>query len=295
MRHSLCTSLLFVTLIAPPFLPARLEAATTLTAQQVLALIEQHADGPWKGATVDTIKAGDPNTPVTGIATTFTDTFDVLQRAAKAGANLVISHEPSFYNHLDDPKLVAHDPVHQAKLAFIQDHHMVVFRFHDHWHHPHMKPDGIMEGMIAALGWKQYQVAGNEMLFNVPETSLDALAASVASKLKIRTLRVVGDPAMKVQHLAFLPGAAGAESQIPALGRPEVQVLLVGEAREWETVEYARDAVAEHRPKALIILGHDVSEEAGMDNCAKWLKTFLPISLPVAYIPAGEPFWQPAR
>ncbi len=73
-----------------------------------------------------------------------------------------------------------------------------------------------------------------------------------------------------------------------------MEVLVVGEAREWETVEYARDAAAQHRPKALIIMGHDVSEEAGMDYCATWLKEFLP-GIPVTFVPAGEPFWRPRQ
>jgi hypothetical protein len=42
----------------------------------------------------------------------------------------------------------------------------------------------------------------------------------------------------------------------------------------------------------MIILGHAISEEAGMNNCAKWLKTFV-TEVPVEFIPAGEPFWSP--
>jgi len=58
-----------------------------------------------------------------------------------------------------------------------------------------------------------------------------------------------------------------------------VEVLLVGETREWETVEYAADAASEGRKKALIVIGHVPSEQAGMEECARWLKTF------VKYVP----------
>ena len=76
--------------------------------------------------------------------------------------------------------------------------------------------------------------------------------------------------------------------------RDDVQALIVGEAPEWEAVEYARDATAEARagvgkPKALIVLGHEPSEEAGMQNCATWLKTKLP-GMRIDFIPAGSPF-----
>jgi putative NIF3 family GTP cyclohydrolase 1 type 2 len=69
-------------------------------------------------------------------------------------------------------------------------------------------------------------------------------------------------------------------------------VLVVGEQREWEGVEYAQDTVAAGHKKGLIILGHAISEDPGMDECARWLKTFI-TEVPIEFIPAGEPFWRP--
>ncbi len=76
------------------------------------------------------------------------------------------------------------------------------------------------------------------------------------------------------------------------LRRDDVEVLLAGESLEWETVEYVRDAIAAGKPKALILLGHVNSEEAGMEYCARWLKAFVP-ETPVEFIPARDPFWSP--
>jgi hypothetical protein len=39
--------------------------------------------------------------------------------------------------------------------------------------------------------------------------------------------------------------------------------------REWETVEYAADAVTESKKKALIVIGHIPSEQPGMEECAR--------------------------
>src|SRR5437764_10306763 len=75
-----------------------------LTAAVIIERIQKHVGVPWRAATVDTIKAGAPDTPVAGIATTFMATFDVLQRAAASRKNLVITHEPTFYNHEDQTK-----------------------------------------------------------------------------------------------------------------------------------------------------------------------------------------------
>ena len=76
-------------------------AADSLTAAQVIERIQKNVGVAWHEPTVDTFKAGDPNTRVTGIVTTFAATLDVLQRASASGKNLIISHEPTFYNHLD--------------------------------------------------------------------------------------------------------------------------------------------------------------------------------------------------
>jgi putative NIF3 family GTP cyclohydrolase 1 type 2 len=262
-----------------------------LTAREVVQRIQEHVGVPWQKETVDTFKAGDPDTKVTGIAVTMMATFDVLQRAAASGANLVITHEPTFYNHLDDLNEIPqkeNDPVLAEKLAFIKEHHLVVWRFHDHWHR--RTPDGIEAGMTHALDWEAFQDKQNQYLFTLPETTLDKLAANLKTRLKLHTMRVVGDPQMKVTRVALSPGAAGMQREIGALEKPDVQLLITGESREWETVEYAADAVSEKKNKALIILGHIPSEQAGMEECTRWLKTFVS-EVPVTFVPAAQPFW----
>ena len=72
-----------------------------LTARQVIERIQQHVGVEWRKNTVDTFKAGNPDATVTGIAVTMMATLDVVQRAAKAGKNMVITHEPTFYTHQD--------------------------------------------------------------------------------------------------------------------------------------------------------------------------------------------------
>ena len=185
------------------------------------------------------------------------------------------------------------DRVFLQKKALIEKHKMVIWRFHDHWHARGANPDGILEGMTAALGWKKYQDPHDPKHFVLPEARLDALAGDIQRRLGIRTLRVVGKPEMKVRQIGLLPGASGRERQIAMLEKKNVEILVAGEASEWETVEYVRDAAAEGRRKGLILLGHEPSEEAGMKYCAAWLKTFIP-EVPIEFIQAGEPFWRPA-
>jgi putative NIF3 family GTP cyclohydrolase 1 type 2 len=265
-----------------------------ITAAQVIERIQAKVGVPWSKETVDTFKSGDPNTPVTGIAVTMMATFDVLQRAAASGHNLIITHEPTFYSHEDDPKDLPqyeNDAVLAEKRKFIANHGLVVWRFHDHWHA--RKPDGIESGMVHALGWEKFQDQANQYLFSIPETTLQQLAEEVGHKLRIKTLRVVGNPTAKIKRLALSPGAAGFANETSALEMADVQTLILGETREWETVEYVADAVSEGKQKALIILGHIPSEQPGMEECTRWLKTFVG-EIPVDFIPARDPFWAPA-
>ena len=288
-------TLAYATLLAGTtlLLPARARAQVErLTAREVVARIKANIGVPWAEQTVDTFKDGDPETQVTGIAVTMMATLDVLQRAAAGGANLVISHEPTFYSHLDqlEPFEQANDAVTAAKRAFIRDKKLVIVRMHDHWHR--RKPDGIETGMIRALGWERYQRPESEFLFTMPATTLNDLAASIRSRLGAATLRVVGDPTMRVTKVGFAPGAAGFPAHLLALRRDDVEALVIGETREWETVEYVDDAVAAGMRKALIIVGHIPSEQAGMQELAKWLEPLVK-GTPVTFIAAKEPFWSP--
>lgn len=261
------------------------------TAREVIDRIKSNVGVPWREQTVDTIKAGDAETPVTGIATTMMATFDVLRRAAAERKNLVITHEPTFYSHLDktDTFETEKDPVWADKEKFIREHKMVVWRFHDHWHM--RRPDGILQGVLRSLGWeKQYNA--ETRLVTVPETTVASLAGYVQKKLGAKVLRVVGDRDMKVTSVALQPGAGGSAGHRRALQRKEVEVLLIGEVPEWETIEYVADAAAQGKRKALFLIGHIPSEQPGMENCAEWLKTFIK-DVPVGFVPTIEPFWTP--
>jgi len=262
------------------------------TASDVIERIKQHVGVAWQAETVDTFKAGNPDTPVTGIAVTMMATMDVLERAAAAGKNLIITHEPTFYNHLDRLDALEEkesDPVLAEKLAFIEQHKLVIWRFHDHWHM--RMPDGIEAGMAHVLGWEKFQSLENQYLYEVPETTLEKLSVELRRALDIHVLRVVGDPKLKVKKIALVPGASGLRKETRALEMKDVEVLVTGEPREWETVEYVADAVTQGKHKALIILSHIPSEQAGMEECTRWLKTFVS-EVPVEFVPAKDPFWK---
>lgn len=256
-----------------------------MTAREIVLRIQQRlaAQGiAWRAETRDTFKAGNPDTGVRGIATTGMATFDVLRRAAAAGRNFVVTHEPTFYNDKDLTAGLEADPTYIAKQRFIAASDLVVWRFHDHAHA--MKPDPLIAGSARALGWTQYASPTDPRVFIVPPTSLKALATDVARRLNDRGIRVVGDPDMKVSRVALGPGYG-----IPTL-TAAVDVVIGGEIGEsGGNAEYALDASAAGQSRGMIVLGHLMSEDHGMQEVAEWLRTFVP-DVPIQFIPAGEPF-----
>ncbi len=76
-------------------------AAAGVSAQEIGDRVKKNIGVEWAGDDVDTFKAGDPSTIVTGVVTTSMATLDVLQKAVQAGANLVITAAPTFYSRAD--------------------------------------------------------------------------------------------------------------------------------------------------------------------------------------------------
>jgi len=257
-----------------------------MTVQQAIDRIMSGIPGERLERTVDTVKAGNPGRRLTGIVTTFMATRAVLARAAELGANLVITHEPAYYNHLDETDWLAGDPVYESKKRFIEANKLVVWRFHDYWHRH--QPDGILTGLVRKLGWKKYQCGEGSRHFKLPRMTLRGLAETARKALGIKHVRIAGDPEMPCSAVALGLGYSGGREQMTDLRRDDVDVVICGESAEWETCEYVRDASFENRRKGLVILGHCDSEESGMEYLAEWLKDRLP-GIPVQHVPAGNP------
>jgi putative NIF3 family GTP cyclohydrolase 1 type 2 len=259
-----------------------------MSVSDVIDRIKRSLGVDWKPDSVDGIKAGDPAVAVTGIVTTSLPSMAVLQQAAKAGANLVIASQPVFYSRKETPDDAA-DPVLAAKLAFIAKHHLVVFRLRDHWRL--RRPDPVAQGLGDALGWAKYQLAEDASRYDIPAVTLATLVTQAKQRLGAGGgIRVIGDPQGRVQKAALLPGSTPLASALQTL--PHVDVVVAGEVREWESVEYARDAVDSGQTKALVLVGRIVSEEPGMRVCADWLRTLVP-EAPVRHVAAGDPYWRP--
>ena len=260
-----------------------------MNAGEVVDRIKKNLGGPWRDTTYrDTYKYGGPDTTVTGIATTVFVTLDVIQRASAAGLNMIIPHEDTFWNDRDDVSLVSGDPLYTTKVDLMRKNNIVVFRIHDHMHS--QRPDFTYVGSARLLGLEsKYETAPHSHRFVIPETTLGALAKIVKRRSGAQALRIVGHPNAKVSRVQLGVGYA-----TPAANNADVDVVISGEQQEadgaFDSPEYVLDAATLGIAKGWIMLGHAISEEAGMLEMAQWIKGVIP-EVPVELVKAGEPFW----
>ena len=272
-------SILAIVLLLPLLLSA--QKNTPKNPEEVVALMKENVTCDWQTETVDVFKAGDPQSNLRGIAVCMFADVPTLQKAVELGCNFIITHEPVFYNHLDETENLQDNTVFNEKMDYIQKHKLVVFRYHDHIHAT--KPDGIYQGMIDQLNLESYALDGSLIHYKLPQQSVAEYGESLKKALGLETIRVIGNPEMKFTKMALMVGAPGGQRHISMLNRDDVEVLVAGEASEWETYLYANDAVNLGKNKAVIFLGHIKSEEAGMKYCTKWLKSFVS-GVPIHFI-----------
>lgn len=263
------------------------QASSGVTVQDVIGRVLGRATAEPVENTVDTIKVGEADRPVLGIVTTFMATTEVIRKTIGLRADLIITHEPIFYNHADESDWLERDAVYKHKLGLLKDHGITVWRYHDHVHR--IKPDTIFTGFYERLGWAERIDPADGRICHVPPTTLAELAGYCKKKLDVKAMRYVGDPGLPCARVGSMPGAWGGRKQIGFLMEGNIDVLVCGEVNEWETNEYVRDSQHTDKPVGLIVTGHQPSEEDGMQLHAEWLKTQYP-AIPVTHLPAGDPF-----
>ncbi|MDJ1500815.1 Nif3-like dinuclear metal center hexameric protein [Xanthocytophaga agilis] len=261
-------------------------SAKQLTVQEIMDLILKEGGLTPLSDTVDTLKAGRADQVVTGIVTTMFPTITIIEEAAKRKANFIIAHEPSFYNHKDDPAWVPNNMVVKQKQQLLEKHKIAIWRFHDYCHS--MKPDAVSYGVAKKANWLSYYKTGERML-TIPALSLKQLVQHLKTSLGIGHVRVIGNLDQSCSRIALLPGAWGGPRQVSTVESEKPDVLIVGELSEWETAEYIRDSRLMGSKIALIVLGHAVSEEPGMEWFAEWLQPKL-TGIKVTHLASGDPF-----
>jgi putative NIF3 family GTP cyclohydrolase 1 type 2 len=260
----------------------------TYSVKQVIDLIVKEVPGASFTTTVDQLRSGSMEQPVTGIVTTMFPTLEVIEKTAKAGANFIIAHETPFYNNQDETDWLQQDDAYRYKIELLNKYKIAIWRFHDYWH-AH-KPDGIIMGNLIKLGWEKYYDANSPRLLTLPTSmSIQAIVNLAKAKLGISTVRLVGKVSQQCRTIYLAFGYMDSKRQIAAIQEYKPDLILSGETREWETVERVRDGLLMGQKTSLLVLSHSVSEEAGMEYAAKWLQPKVP-GIKIMHIASTNPF-----
>ncbi|MEO2004628.1 MAG: Nif3-like dinuclear metal center hexameric protein [Candidatus Poribacteria bacterium] len=239
-------------------------------------------DGGWVDwdNTVDTIKIGDPNVELTGIAVGWMSYTESLRRAHDLGCNLFVCHEPTFYNHLDkDQKIFGHPGV-QAKKDMLDEMGMVVMRCHDLW--DQLLDIGIPDswGQFLGLGeaidgsgyYRAYDVTGETAL------SLARKVAGQTKRLGQDVVHLLGDGAAPVTRAVIGTGAITPYQHFIEEYGADVAICSDDGFTYWRDGAMAIDLGV-----PAIVVNHAVSEIYGLQLLAEHLDGALP-DVPVHFI-----------
>lgn len=251
-------------------------------------ILAYHPTLPEGQPTCDGFKSGDPLRECTGIVTSVQASVDVIRKTAQMGANLLIVHEPTFYSHMDPTDWLEDDEVFRQKRSLLEQHGIAVWRDHDHIH-AH-KPDGIMTGLAAELGWSDYleEDRGFHSNYLLPRTTARQIASQLKQALGLNAVRVIGNLDAPVTRVGMVGHIIGNEREVTQRIRTEdIDVAIGLEALDWTTNSYIRDAGQLGMNKALILGGHINTEELGMKWAVHWIRRLVP-EISVTFVPSTD-------
>ncbi|HUV38272.1 MAG TPA: Nif3-like dinuclear metal center hexameric protein [Planctomycetota bacterium] len=240
---------------------------------------------PWvdRSETVDRIIVGDPDKEVDRCLVTWMPSFAALREAARRNIELIICHEPTFWDHWD--KAPETKPRCAEKLRFIRDHGLVILRNHDCW--DGWPEVGIpwtwaeflgLEGKPAAEGPKGFQKR-----YDIKPVAFGAFAAEVARRTAAvgePVIQTVGDPKKPVSKIGIGTGCYCNVFTYVEMGC-DCCVVCDDGGWYWEGMQYAEDVGL-----PVIRVNHGTSEEAGMVSLTRYINEHVE-GLTAEHLPQG--------
>lgn len=235
--------------------------------------------------TVDTFKIGDPERELSRVALCFIATPEVIKEAAAWGAELLITHEPTFYDHFDN---MTDFPFTETKRELLLETGLALFRYHDR---PHTIEghDLFSEGFVDSLGWKGHFEDILTFILDEPLSPRE-IVEQLKDRLDARHTRIAGELDRPTRRVALLLGSRGGEWS-DFLRSDRADVAIGGELCEWAIAEAARDAAQMGIHKSVIAMGHAASERDGMKYITKLLRErFANNGIEFRYIESGDTY-----
>ena len=250
--------------------------------------IQEHLrqlNGGWLDVnnTVDTFKAGDPDTPVTGIGVGWMSYIWALQEAVRLKCNVFVTHEPTYYDHFDNcPDMLARPSV-ANKLRLIEEHGLLIIRCHDLW--DQMPDIGIPASWGEFLGFGDpISGAGYFRVYDASGRTAEDVARAVAKRtaaLGQDTVQLIGPGSRPVNRVAIGTGAITPFFSLVEDHHADLVICTDDGFTYWRDGAFAID-----NDIPVIVVNHAVSEEAGIANLARHLQEAFP-ETPVHHISQG--------
>ena len=235
-----------------------------------------------KGHTVDRIIAGREDKEVSKVATCMVITPDVLRQAEEWGADLIVTHEPTF--HKDDESMSGYLP-YEFKKEVLKRADITVCRWHDSPHYGNV--DLVSAALINRMDWKGTFDGKFTFIFDESITPLQ-IAKDIRDKINLKQPRIVGRRDGDVKKVTIQLGARGSGPYLAMLEN-DVDLALCGEFSEWYDAEPIRDMAQVGMQKTVIILGHAGSEKDAMCDLADYInKNFSNDGITAKYFDCGE-------
>lgn len=230
---------------------------------------------------------GDMTRDISKIAVCMIATPEVLRKASEVGAELLITHEPTYHNsiaHYIDESTFLSDPVYLEKKKLIEHLDIPIYRFHDHSHFTHV--DKIHAGFVKKLGLTGSFDGERKLTLETP-VSVSEIEKVLTERMNLKHIRFIGQRRKTVKNIALCAGAWGEKCVYEQLNRPDIDLVICGEICEWSICEYVRDSAQLGIDKALFVLGHMSSERSGMEYICDYINETIE-GVTAVYIEGGE-------
>jgi putative NIF3 family GTP cyclohydrolase 1 type 2 len=237
--------------------------------------------------TVDTFKSGDSSKEITGIAVAWMSYTQAIRQALDLNCNLLITHEPTYYDHWDKDVDAIRFPEAQKKKKLIEESGITILRCHDLW--DQIREIGVPDSWGDSLGFGK--AVGGEGFFRIYDgggRTVYDIATQIAQAVKKygqESIQLIG-PKEKIVH-QFVIGT-GAITPFPEMMEKfdQAQLFICSD----DGFVYWRDgAMAIDFNIPVLIVNHPVTEFAGIRNLYSYLKNQYP-QIPVHYLEQSSMF-----
>ena len=256
------------------------------TVAQIIEIMDRLVP-PWLAEKWDNVglQIGDPRLPVQQIWIALDPGAEVIEAACKNKVDLVITHHPLIFRPL---KSIDFGTPGGSIIQMAASHHLAIFAAHTNFD---IVSDGVNDILAQRLGIKQLEIlkpivvdtasqkevnssASVEASYGIGRIgvldrpgSLTDLVSRIKKKLKLKFVKVAGDPKMKISRIALCSGSGS--SLVPAFLSSEADVYISGD------IHYHNARDAESVRRAIIDIGHFASEHLMVEALAQRLEQLI--------------------